>query len=197
MFPHPIKFKDIMPLIDKSNSMGWTRPSAFESLLTDFPDCIKDVKRNLRIYSRFVNPYIKIIAQVENNRLYDYETRNFISMVLRYRLEKMPGYKRWRWLKRFNEYIKRRSLKRDDLPIDQAKQIPILSLYGFDKVIRKGRLTYVSCPLHTDRTPSMVIYQTNSFYCFSCHSGGDSIKFVMKLYNLNFVDAIKYIVANG
>jgi hypothetical protein len=50
------------------------------------------------------------------------------------------------------------------------------------------------CPFHQERTPSFTIYQnTNSFYCYGCGVGGDSVNFIRKLKGLNFPDALSYL----
>lgn len=42
------------------------------------------------------------------------------------------------------------------------------------------------CPFHKDRHPSMKIYPHNrGYYCFSCGAGGDVVKFVARLFDLN------------
>ena len=186
-----------MPLIDKHNLNGWTRPSAFESLLNDFPDMESTIRRNLRITSRSVNIRLKQIAEVKTNRNYDQMTRNFLEQYLKAELERTEFYKRWRWLKKFSDYIKRRALGIVGLPIEQARATPILSLHEFQKVRRIGKRTMCSCPFHQDDTPSFIIYPTNTFYCFSCHIGGSSIDFIMKLHNLSFRDAVNYLVKHG
>lgn len=63
--------------------------------------------------------------------------------------------------------------------------------YGF-QVDRQGRCI---CPFHNDRRPSMKIYPHNrGYYCFSCGSGGDVIKFVSRLYGLDNGSAAKKII---
>lgn len=48
------------------------------------------------------------------------------------------------------------------------------------------------CPFHSEKTPSFVINgQRQSFKCFGCGEGGDVIQFIMKIENLDFVEAIK------
>lgn len=43
-------------------------------------------------------------------------------------------------------------------------------------------------------TPSFNVYTENgSFYCFGCGVGGDVISFIMKIENLDYVDAVKYL----
>ena len=45
-----------------------------------------------------------------------------------------------------------------------------------------------------EKTPSFNVYTENgSFYCFGCGVGGDVISFIMKIENLDYVDAVKYL----
>mgnify|MGYP001362335614 FL=1 len=68
---------------------------------------------------------------------------------------------------------------------------------GFS-VKQKGRALWLSCPFHEDKTPSFKINpEKQTFYCFSCNSGGDSITFVEKLHGLSFKDALKYLNLEG
>jgi DNA primase len=63
---------------------------------------------------------------------------------------------------------------------------------------QKGRAFWLSCPFHEDKTPSMKIGpDRQTFYCFSCQSGGDVIAFVQKLHGLAFKDALKYLNLKG
>ena len=50
------------------------------------------------------------------------------------------------------------------------------------------------CPFHGEKTPSFNIYTENgSFYCFGCGVGGDVITFIMKIENLDYIDAVKFL----
>ena len=57
---------------------------------------------------------------------------------------------------------------------------------------KRGR-TYVGlCPFHNEKTPSFTVYpDSQSFYCFGCGAGGDSIVFMKKIENLDYIDAVK------
>jgi len=47
------------------------------------------------------------------------------------------------------------------------------------------------CPFHKERTASLNIYEsTESFYCFGCGQGGDSIDFVKEYEGIEFNDAL-------
>ena len=59
---------------------------------------------------------------------------------------------------------------------------------------RTGRNLKCSCPFHSEKTPSCVIYQDNgSFYCFGCGAGGDVITFIMKIENLDYIEAVRFL----
>ena len=59
---------------------------------------------------------------------------------------------------------------------------------------RRGRNMVGLCPFHGEKTPSFNIYTENgSFYCFGCGVGGDVITFIMKIENLDYVDAVKFL----
>ncbi|MBO3445009.1 DNA primase [Clostridium sp. CCUG 7971] len=48
------------------------------------------------------------------------------------------------------------------------------------------------CPFHGEKTPSFYISTQKQMYkCFGCGEGGDVIKFVMSMENLEFMDALK------
>ena len=59
---------------------------------------------------------------------------------------------------------------------------------------RRGRNMVGLCPFHGEKTPSFNIYTENgSFYCFGCGVGGDVISFIMKIENLDYLDAVKFL----
>ena len=59
---------------------------------------------------------------------------------------------------------------------------------------RRGRNMVGLCPFHGEKTPSFNIYTENgSFYCFGCGVGGDVISFIMRIENLDYIDAVKFL----
>lgn len=59
---------------------------------------------------------------------------------------------------------------------------------------RRGRNLVGLCPFHSEKTPSFNIYPENgSFYCFGCGAGGDVITFIMKIENLDYTEAIRFL----
>ncbi|MBR6940500.1 MAG: DNA primase, partial [Clostridia bacterium] len=57
---------------------------------------------------------------------------------------------------------------------------------------RNGRTLKGLCPFHNEKTPSFTVYpDTRSFYCFGCGASGDVISFIMRMDNLDYVEAVK------
>ena len=56
----------------------------------------------------------------------------------------------------------------------------------------RGNQWFGCCPFHHEKTPSFsVTPEKNMYYCFGCHEGGDTIKFVMEMEKVRFPEAIK------
>ena len=57
---------------------------------------------------------------------------------------------------------------------------------------QKGRRFWACCPFHNEKTPSFSISAEDGvYYCFGCKESGDVIKFVEKMENVDFYDAVK------
>jgi len=61
--------------------------------------------------------------------------------------------------------------------------------------LRKRGVNYVGlCPFHEDKSPSFYISPAkNICKCFACGEGGTPIHFIMKLEQLSYTDALKYL----
>ena len=70
---------------------------------------------------------------------------------------------------------------------DRLNMIDVVKFYGYEPS-RYG--SFICCPFHYEKTPSMKIYD-KSYYCFGCKEGGNAVNFVMKLYDLKCIDACK------
>ena len=63
---------------------------------------------------------------------------------------------------------------------------------------RAGRNKTCLCPFHSEKSPSLVVYEdTQSFYCFGCGAGGDVITFIRRIENLDYVEAVKLLAARA
>ena len=78
--------------------------------------------------------------------------------------------------------------------IEELKQkndiVSVVSRYV--PLVKKGRLYWGRCPFHGEKTPSFTVNEENQYYhCFGCKESGDVIKFVQKIENVDFMDAVK------
>lgn len=75
----------------------------------------------------------------------------------------------------------------------------ILQYYDIKIPYNQGYKTYkISCPFHSETNPSFTVYtETNSFYCFSCNKGGDSINFIREMEGSRFYPALKILSRIG
>jgi hypothetical protein len=82
-------------------------------------------------------------------------------------------------------------LTQDD--IDRAKNTPILPLIETDLQLRKAGKDYMGkCPLHDEKRPSFsVSVEKNIFYCFSCHTGGGPLDYLIKIKGMEFLAAVR------
>ena len=82
----------------------------------------------------------------------------------------------------FNEWL--------DALKSKANIVDIVS--GYVPLTSKGGRYWACCPFHHEKTPSFTVdEQRGSYYCFGCHVGGDVIKFVMDIENIDFMSACK------
>ena len=50
------------------------------------------------------------------------------------------------------------------------------------------------CPFHNEKTPSFMVSDAKQiFHCFGCGVGGDTVSFIRRIENLEYVDALKFL----
>ena len=65
---------------------------------------------------------------------------------------------------------------------------------SYVKLKRNGSSYTGLCPFHKEKTPSFHVSEDKQlYYCFGCGAGGNLFDFVMKIENLDFVDALKFL----
>lgn len=56
---------------------------------------------------------------------------------------------------------------------------------------RAGARFKCCCPMHTEKTPSFYVTPNrNSYYCFGCHKGGNSVTFLMDVRHMTYREAL-------
>ncbi len=77
---------------------------------------------------------------------------------------------------------------------DSADIVEVIA--GYVSLKKRGHNHWGCCPFHGEKTPSFCVNaEKNMFYCFGCHEGGDVFKFIMKIENCSFVDAVKMLAS--
>jgi DNA primase len=63
------------------------------------------------------------------------------------------------------------------------------------KLKKSGAQNYSGlCPFHGEKTPSFSVHATRQFYhCFGCHESGDVFKFIQKIENITFPEAVRLV----
>ncbi len=65
---------------------------------------------------------------------------------------------------------------------------------AYVKLKRNGTRHVGLCPFHKEKTPSFHVDEDKQlYYCFGCGEGGNIFDFVMKIENLDFVDAVRFL----
>lgn len=76
---------------------------------------------------------------------------------------------------------------------ERADMIEVVS--GYTALKRGGTNTMKGlCPFHSEKTPSFTVDRARGlFFCFGCQEGGDLYKFVEKVENLAFPEAVEWV----
>lgn len=74
-------------------------------------------------------------------------------------------------------------------------RIDIVDLISEYVSLKKSGRNYMGlCPFHNEKTPSFCVNpEKNFFHCFGCSVGGDAISFIMRIENMSYPEAIKYL----
>jgi len=153
---------------------------AYQFISKVIEDCEAEIKKKNSeidfIYRRVPRPNEELRDYIDNKR----NIINYYSYVI----EKFSFYKTiaspWR--------------KKDVKVIDtsMAKSVTIQEILGISK--QHTDRQFIPCPIHKESTPSCCIYNSqNTWHCYGCGAGGDSIDLVQKLHSLSFPEALRFI----
>ncbi|MCR5565012.1 MAG: DNA primase [Gammaproteobacteria bacterium] len=61
-------------------------------------------------------------------------------------------------------------------------------------LVPKGKNLFGICPFHDDHSPSMSVSREKQIYnCFTCHEGGNAIRFIEKYKRISSIEAAKFL----
>ena len=79
-----------------------------------------------------------------------------------------------------------------DVIFDNVNIVDVISDYVSLK--RTGKNYKGLCPFHSEKTPSFIVSEDKQlFHCFGCGAAGNSIQFIMRIENFDFLDAVEFI----
>ena len=84
----------------------------------------------------------------------------------------------------------------EDFKETVKQQADIVRIIGdYIKLKKAGAQNYSGlCPFHGEKTASFSVHATRQFYhCFGCHESGDVFKFVQKIENITFPEAVRLV----
>ncbi|MFK7779776.1 MAG: CHC2 zinc finger domain-containing protein [Candidatus Gracilibacteria bacterium] len=136
-------------------------------------------KENLSRYSdldKISEYFIELLVKQDNggNRLDELE--NTLQTFNTHLYSKLPSKRKYT-----------KEFKKIDI-----NEIPIKNVIGKYIKLPSNLRRNLKCPLHKDNTASFKIYEnTNSFYCFGCGRGGNSINFISYMENITTKEGYK------
>ena len=147
-----------------------------------------------------VKPFLRKLKGVKDEikrRFYKESLKLMVNPMLVKAINNIQRLRRLEFIANYRPKKDVKSKARDfEAKIEQAKQTPIVNIASsFLQLKKSGRNYKALCPFHQEKHPSFYLYpETNSFYCFGCNQGGDVIKLVELAFNLEFKEAIEYLI---
>lgn len=88
----------------------------------------------------------------------------------------------------------------DDADLQRIRDATdLVALFGERTQMRqKGQDWWCCCPFHEEKTPSCKVDGARGlWHCFGCGEGGDLFKYIMKVEDLSFPEAVRYLAARA
>lgn len=77
---------------------------------------------------------------------------------------------------------------------EEIQKLRDIRIHSILHVRDVGNRVAIKCPIHSDNTPSFVLYRDNGFHCFGCGiNGKGAIDFTMAL-GFSFQEAVEELV---
>lgn len=189
-----IMWRDNQPKYSFRDQIDHFKPEAIKPARKGLKDQLKFYKKRLREINNQQEKYyeerIINIPWQERNDFEEDSNKDFD--VIRKRIE--SKIKRIMFNLSYLDELEGKADKKEtkgvtEADIARAKEIPITSF------IEVGRSGFTKCPFHPETNASFKYYANqNSWWCYSCASGGSVIDLVMKQQNIDFLSAVKFLL---
>ena len=140
--------------------------------------------------AREMLPFMEVVEMVDASKeMWFAETIEEQELELRFKKLRRIDYEKNLW--NLSEFIVDTN-EVNERDIEAAKDIPIDNFIQFD------RAGFAKCLWHDEKTSSMKYYKNNNkIHCFGCQFNGDVIEVVRKLYNVGFLEAVRFLAKRG
>ncbi len=90
-------------------------------------------------------------------------------------------------------------MSNSDLYNEIKNSLDIVDIIGEKVNLRRTGQGFTGlCPFHSEKTPSFHVWpETQSYYCFGCHEGGNIFTFIMKTEGLNYHEALEFLASRA
>ena len=78
----------------------------------------------------------------------------------------------------------------DEQKLEQLRSIKITTLLGIKDT---GRKIFIKCPVHGEKTASMLIYPDGHYHCYGCESHGTNVIDFLMSMGSTFREACEYL----
>lgn len=151
------------------------------------PFVLREIRKEIKILDVYLKRNKEIMRTICGSRD-KIEQNTFI-------LKELDQAERIETKKKLETKLKWLSRPRKSGEGDREKQKRLAKLVPLTNILKFNQAGFASCPLHTDKTPSLKYYEKdNHWHCYSCDTGGDSIDLVMARDNVDFKKAIEYLI---
>lgn len=84
-------------------------------------------------------------------------------------------------------------IRQEDVEAVRERSDIVEVVGGYSQLKKAGRDAFVAlCPFHPEKTPSLSISPSKQvYYCFGCGEGGNVFRFLQKVENLSFTEAVE------
>lgn len=171
------------------------KPLTITQIIEAFPEeCKEIIPKVSRVLKKHLNPYLTHVKSIRN-RHHSLKIESFLLKVIKIYYDSDQYIRLIKQNKAILGCLNGpQDGKINDAMVETAKSVPLNTLYDFEN-IKSGNARFTArCPFHTEKSGSFTAYPNNTYYCFSCHSGGDSIEFIRKLNGFGFIDAVKFLL---
>jgi len=164
------------------DGLGEVIPIKLEELLKRKDEIEKEQKERQEIIQSMVLPkHQRFWKEID---IAWFEEYFVIEKWIKYWVHLQESTRNWK------EVIGNEGGKITDEDIAKAKEFLIEDMY-IGTLRKSGIRLTGNCLFHEEDSPSFFIFPDNSWWCFGCNQGGDSISFKMRLDDINFIEAVK------